>query len=93
MSWAEETVNIYHFRDKRKNEADIVLEQDDGLLIGIEVKASNTVWKNDFKRLKKFSSLLKDKFKFGLVFYTGSRLLPFGDNNNQYFAVPLSILF
>ena len=93
MSWAEETMNIYHFRDKRKNEVDIVLEQDDGLLIGIEVKASNTVRKNDFKGLKKFSSLLKEKFKFGLVFYTGSRLLPFGDNNNQYFAVPLSILF
>jgi len=93
MTWAEETMNLYHFRDKRKNEVDIVLEQADGRLIAIEVKASNTIRQNDFKGLKKFAGLIKDQFKFGLVFYTGDRFLPFGDGNNLYFAVPMSILF
>ena len=92
MMWAKETMNLYHFRDKRKNEVDIVLEQADGRLIGIEVKASNTIRKNDFKGLKKLAELTMNQFKFGIVFYTGSRLMPFGDDSNLYFAVPLSII-
>ncbi len=93
MAWAEETMNMYHFRDKRKNEVDIVLEQEDNRLIGIEVKASSTIRNNDFKGLKKFAELVGDQFKYGLVFYTGSRLLPFSDGNKPYFAVPLSVLW
>ena len=93
MAWAEETINMYHFRDKRKNEVDIVLEQEDNRLIGIEVKASSTIRNNDFKGLKKFAELVGDQFKYGLVFYTGSRLLPFSDGNKPYFAVPLSVLW
>ncbi|MEA2116348.1 MAG: ATP-binding protein [Thermodesulfobacteriota bacterium] len=93
LAWSEETMNIYHFRDKRKNEVDIVLEQEDNRLIGIEVKASSTIRSSDFKGLKKFAELARDQFKCGLVFYTGSRLLPFGDGNKPYYAVPLSILW
>ena len=69
-----------------------MLEQADGRLIGIEVKASNTIQQNDFRGLKTLAGLVNDQFKYGLVFYTGARLLPFGDGNNLYFAVPLSIL-
>ena len=93
MAWAEEFMNIYHFRDKRKNEVDIILEQDDGRLIGIEVKASSTIRESDFKGLKKFAELVGDRLKYGLVFYTGSRLLPFGSGGKPYFAVPLSMFW
>ena len=93
LAWAEEGMNIYHFRDKRKNEVDIVLEQEDHRLIGVEVKASSTVRENDFKGLKKFAEITGEQFKFGLVLYTGTRLLPFSDGKNQYFAVPLSVLW
>jgi predicted AAA+ superfamily ATPase len=93
MAWAEENMHIYHFRDKRKNEVDIVLEQEDNRLIGIEVKASSTIRSNDFKGLKKFAALVGDQFKYGLIFYTGSRLLPFSDGNKPYFVVPLSALW
>jgi len=93
LAWSEETMNIYHFRDKRKNEVDIVLEQENNRLIGIEVKASSTIRSGDFKGLQKFAELTGNQFKCGLVFYTGSRLLPFGDGNRPYFAVPLSILW
>ncbi len=93
MAWADETINIYHFLDKRKNEVDIVLEQENNHLIGIEVKASSTIRNNDFKGLKKFAELVGNQFRYGLVFYTGSRLLPFSDGNKPYFAVPLSMLW
>ena len=93
MAWAEESMTIYHFRDKKKNEVDIVLEQSDGRLVGIEVKASSTIRESDFKGLKKLSELVGDRLKYGLVFYTGSRLLPFSSGEKSYYAVPLSILW
>ncbi|MCF6290958.1 MAG: ATP-binding protein [Desulfobacterales bacterium] len=93
LAWSEETMDIYHFRDKRRNEVDIVLEQEDNRLIGVEVKASSTIRSNDFKGLRKFAEVVRDQFKCGLVFYTGSRLLPFGDGGKPCFAVPLSILW
>jgi predicted AAA+ superfamily ATPase len=93
LAWSEESMDIYHFRDKRKNEVDIVLEQEDHRLIGIEVKASSTIRSSDFKGLKKFAALTGEQFKYGLIFYTGSRLLPFADGNSRYYAVPLSVLW
>ena len=93
MAWAEESMNVFHFRDKRKNEVDIVLEQDNGRLVGIEVKASSTVRGNDFKGLKKLAELTGGQFKYGIIFYTGSRFLPFRSEGKSYYAVPLSILW
>lgn len=93
MAWAEETMNIYHFRDGKKNEVDIILEQADGLIIGIEVKASNSVQESDFKGLRKFAELVGERLKYGLIFYTGSRLLPFNNGKKLYYAIPLSLLW
>ncbi|MCK5521975.1 MAG: ATP-binding protein [Thiomargarita sp.] len=93
IMWAEESMNISHFRDGKKNEVDIILEQADGLMIGIEVKASNTVRESDFKGLRKFAELVGERFKYGLVFYTGSRLLPFSSGEKPYYAIPLSVLW
>lgn len=93
IMWAEEIVNIYHFRDGKKNEVDIILEQADGYLIGIEVKASNTVRESDFKGLRQFAEWVGERFKYGLVFYTGSRLLPFSCGPVPYYAIPLSVLW
>ncbi len=92
LAWAEETMNIYHFRDGKKNEVDIILEQADGYLIGIEVKASSTVRESDFKGLRKFAELVGERLKYGIVFYTGSRLLPFCENQ-PFYALPLSVFW
>jgi len=93
MGWAEESMNLYHFRDKKKNEVDIILEQADGQLIGIEVKASSTVRASDFKGMSVFKALVGDKLKHGLVLYTGTRLLPFSVNGSTFYAVSLSVLW
>ena len=93
LAWSEETMEIYHFRDKRKHEVDIVLEQEDNRLIAIEVKGASTIRSCDFNGLQKFAEIVGDQLKFGLVFYTGSRLLPFGGDDKPYYAVPLSLLW
>jgi hypothetical protein len=44
-------VTPYHFRDQQMREVDIVLERDDGMIVGIEVKASATAKSGDFAGL------------------------------------------
>jgi predicted AAA+ superfamily ATPase len=93
LTWSQESMKLYHYRDKQKNEVDIILEQADGALIGIEVKASSTVRESDFKGIHKFSELVGEKFKYGLVLYTGSRILPFNSKGKSFYAIPLALLW
>ncbi len=93
MGWAAEEVGIYHFRDTRKNEVDIVLERSGGKLIGIEIKASASVGEADFKGLVQLADFVGNRLEAGLVFYNGERVLPFRVAERQFFAVPISLLF
>ena len=52
----------YHFRDQQMREVDIVLERDDGMIVGIEIKASATVKANDFGGLRTLAEACKDRF-------------------------------
>jgi predicted AAA+ superfamily ATPase len=91
-SWSDEQVNLFHFRDKYKNEVDIVLERENSQIIGIEVKASATIRHHDFRGLIKLAAFNPAKFQYGIVFYSGKEILPFSQNNIQLFALPTSIL-
>jgi predicted AAA+ superfamily ATPase len=80
----------YHFRDQQMREVDIVLERDDGMIAGIEVKASATVTTKDFSGLKTLAESCKDKFAFGAVLYDSDSIIPFGD---KLCAAPISCLW
>lgn len=88
--WADEYIRIYHFRDKQKHEVDIVLENDMGEIIGIEVKASASVKAADFKGLSVLAEYSGENFYKGIIFYTGKDVLPFHYNNRLFFAVPIA---
>lgn len=91
-SWSNEQVELFHFRDKYKNEVDIVLERGNNQIIGIEVKASATIRQQDFKGLNKLAEFNPEKFQYGIVFYSGKEVLPFSKNNIQLYALPIGIL-
>lgn len=80
----------YHFRDQEKHEVDIVLERDDGKVVGIEVKASASVENRDFAGLKVLSRACATDFVFGCVLYDGDEVVHFGD---KLVAAPLSCLW
>ena len=82
--------NLFHFRDRRGHEVDLVLERRDGTIVGVEVKASATTSPADFSGLRLLRDRLGDRFAFGAVLYTGSQTFPFGD---RLAAVPLSGLW
>lgn len=88
--WAEEEVGLYHFRDKRKREVDIVLERADGRIVGVEVKASATVGRRDFNGLAALAEFAGAAFERGAVFYTGMRTLPFHRDRVRLHALPLA---
>lgn len=92
MTWAEEDVRLYHFRDKRKNEVDLILEKGDSRVIGVEVKASATVRESDFKGLMKLADYAGRHFEQGVLLYTGNEVLPFKLQDRKFHAIPFSIL-
>jgi predicted AAA+ superfamily ATPase len=90
MTASDLRLTPYHFRDQQMREVDIVLERDDGMIVGIEIKASATVKSNDFGGLRTLAEACKDQFAFGVVLYDSTDVVPFGD---KLAAVPLSALW
>ena len=88
--WAEEEVGLYHFRDKRKREVDIVLERPDGRIVGVEVKASATVRRQDFNGLAALAEFAGAAFERGVLFYTGLHALPFHRGPARLHVLPLA---
>ncbi len=80
----------YHFRDQQMHEVDIVLERDDGMIAGIEIKAAATVRSGDFAGLRSLAEACGERFSQGVVLYDSAELVPFGD---RMVAAPLSCLW
>ena len=90
MTASDLRLTPYHFRDLQTHEVDIVLERDDGMIVGIEVKASATVQSSDFAGLRRLAEACRKRFAFGVVLYDSADLVPFGD---RLMAAPLSCLW
>src|SRR5690606_17561756 len=89
MSASDLRLTPYHFRDQQMREVDIVLERDDGMIVGVEVKASATAKSSDFAGLRTLAEACGDKFAYGVVLYDSTDFVPFGD---RLAAAPLSSL-
>ena len=89
VGWMDREYALYHYRDKDQDEVDLVIENDLGELIGIEVKSSATVGNNDFRGLRKLHEAGGRKFKLGIVLHDGDQILPFGE---RLFAAPIASL-
>jgi uncharacterized protein len=88
--WAQDPVQLFHYRDKQQREVDLILERHSGQIIGIEVKASATPSSGDFSGLRYLRDKLGRRFKAGAVLHTGADTLPFGD---RLAAIPVSGLW
>jgi predicted AAA+ superfamily ATPase len=86
----EHHVEMYHFRDRDGVEVDALLEGPWGTIVGIEVKAAETVRAEDFRGLRHIADRLGDRFLAGFVMYTGQQKLPFGE---KLAAVPISAIW
>jgi uncharacterized protein len=90
LGWSRTAANLFHFRTETGQEVDLVLEDASGRLVGVEVKASSSVEKRDFRGLQALSEIAGKRWAHGIVLYTGADVLPFGKGQ---FAVPLGQLW
>jgi predicted AAA+ superfamily ATPase len=90
MTSSDLRLSPHHFRDRDMHEVDIVLERDDGKIVGIEVKASATVKASDFGGLRALAEACADRFAFGVILYDSTDVVPFGD---RLAAAPISCLW
>lgn len=90
LGWSRTQVEIFHFRTHGGREVDVVLEADDGRLVGVEVKAAATVGTADMKGLMALREISGRRFHRGIVLYTGRETLPFGPT---LWALPLTALW
>ena len=88
--WADDRYSFSHFRDKERNEVDIVIEDGMGRIVGVEVKASATVTSGDFSGLRRLAGAVKERFVLGLVLYDSERPVQFGE---RMAAMPVSTLW
>lgn len=89
-SWFDGDLAFYHYRDKDQYEVDIVIQDENGRLAGIEVKAAGTVGDRDFNGLRRLQRVSEGRFHAGILLYDGEYVLPFGDD---MLAVPIAALW
>ena len=90
LTWSRVDARLYHYRDRDQHEVDAVLEDNAGQIIGVEVKASETVRSGDFQGLRHLQRHIGDRFRAGFVLYCGSESLSFGDG---LACLPISALW
>ena len=88
--WSTERLTFSHYRDKDQHEVDVVIEDRQGRVLGIEVKASATVTSGDFGGLRRLAEAVGDRFALGLVLYDHEKSVPFSD---RLWAAPISGLW
>jgi len=88
--WSDSRVKLHHYRTTTGREADILLEDAAGRLVGLEVKASATVVRKDFSGFDALSEDTRRQFVRGIVLYTGEQSVAFGEN---YMALPVSAMW
>lgn len=79
LTWSRTTARLYHYRDRDQNEVDGILENNAGQIVGIEVKAAETVRAEDFRGLRLLQRKLGSTFLGGVVLYCGGESLSFGE--------------
>lgn len=85
------TFELFHYRDREQREIDFLIENEEGDLLGIEVKAGSTVTKDSFKHMRWFKKNLSTERSFiGIILYTGESVLSFNEN---MWSIPIGMLW
>jgi predicted AAA+ superfamily ATPase len=92
MKAAKGAFTVSHFNpvQNQGREVDFVIESPNGQTIGIEVKLYGTINNKDWANMIALSDTLGNRFKKGIIIYTGTELTQAARN---IWAVPVSYLW
>lgn len=88
--WSRRRPQLFHFRTAAGQEVDLVLENANGDIVGIEVKASATVTPRDFNGLRALADAAGPRFRRGIVLHGGVSAVSFAANLH---ALPIGALW
>lgn len=89
-SWSEHVADVGRWRTHDGAEVDLVVERDDGSIVGFEIKASRQVHTKDARGLVALRDTLGDRFHAGFVLTTGDIAYRHDD---KIFVVPIDRLW
>lgn len=89
-TWARTPASLFHFRTAAGREVDLVLEDDAGRVVAIEVKASTSFGRKDVAGLRALADDLGSRFHRGVLLYAGETVVPVGE---KLWALPVSALW
>lgn len=90
ISWSDTKPAMLHYRTQAGQEVDVVLEDNAGRVVGIEIKSSKSVGGQDFRGLQSLAEASGNSFLRGVVLYGGKEILSFGSN---LIAMPIDSLW
>lgn len=90
LAFGDTGASLYGLRDGDGREIDFILEERDGRVVAIEVKASASATADDTRHLKWLREKLGERFVAGAVLYLGQHTYSLGD---RLLALPLSSLW
>ena len=79
-AWSETQPEFFFWRTAAGQEVDIVLEDNGGRLVGIEIKASATLGGGDVRGLQALANAAGKRWVRGVVLYAGTEIIPFAAN-------------
>jgi len=91
-TYTKKSTKIYHYRDG-SYEVDLVLEQKNRKIVGIEVKSSATIKTEYTKGLVQLAKNAKENFLYGYIFYGGDEILPLSRDGYIFWCIPFGVLF
>jgi predicted AAA+ superfamily ATPase len=90
LACTDQSVRLYHYRDRDQYEADAILESASGEVIACEVTAAETVRLEDFRGIQRLAGRLGDQLLAGIALYSGGQPLSFGERLRAW---PISALW
>jgi predicted AAA+ superfamily ATPase len=90
LGWSERRAGMFHFRDTKGAEVDVILESPTGEIVGIEIKATTTPRAEDFSGLRYLQSLVGDRFRRGILLHTGETTI---SPSKDLLALPFGALW
>src|ERR1700749_2020199 len=79
LTWAEEPVQLFYYRDRDQVEVDMVLKIINGGGYGLVTVGAPCAMPEDFRGLRHLANRLGGRFRAGIVLYAGEQQLSFGD--------------
>jgi predicted AAA+ superfamily ATPase len=89
-TWLDGIAGWHHWRTYDGDEADLVIERDDGRIVAIEVKSGTRVPGEDLRALERLRDTTGDGFIAGIALYTGERSYRYDD---RLYVAPIDRLW